>query len=75
MIPEDDESHPGEGLIFPESIEDRGVGVKTWIGVGRGVGGTPSYINAIFFFSPPPHVLIQYVFFSPLPHVSIQHVF
>lgn len=51
MIPEDDESHPGEGLIFPESIEDRGVGVKTWIGVGRGVGGTPSYISIICFFS------------------------
>lgn len=50
MIPEDDESHPGEGLIFPESIEDRGVGVKTWIGVGRGVGGTPSCINTTCFF-------------------------
>lgn len=50
MIPDDDESHPGEGLIFPESIEDRGVGGKTWIGVGRGVGGTLSCINMIYFF-------------------------
>lgn len=50
MILEDDRSHPGEGLIFPESIEDRGIGVKTWIGVGRGVGGTPSYINTTCFF-------------------------
>lgn len=50
MILEDDISHPGEGLIFPESIEDRGVEVKTWIGVGRGVGGTPSCINVICFF-------------------------
>lgn len=52
MIPDDDESHPGEGIIFPESIEDRGVGGKMWIGVGRGVRGTPSYINVIYFFSP-----------------------
>lgn len=52
MIPVDDRSHPGEGFIFPESIEDRGVGVKTWIGVGRGVGGTTSYINVIYFFIP-----------------------
>lgn len=60
MIPVDDRSHPGEGFIFPESIEDRGVGVKTWIGVGRGVGGTPSYINTICFFGG-----------GTLPHVSI----
>lgn len=52
MIFEDDKSHPGEGLIFPESIEDRGVGGKTWIGVGRGVGGTPSYIDVICFLAP-----------------------
>ena len=41
---------PGEGLIFPESIEDRGIGVKTRIGVGRGVGGTPSHIKMNSFF-------------------------
>ena len=45
-----DESHPGEGLIFPESIGDRGIGVKMWIGVGRGVGGTPSHIKMNSFF-------------------------
>ena len=45
-----DESHPGEGLIFPESTEDRGIGVKTRIGVGRGVGGAPLRINIICFF-------------------------
>lgn len=50
MVPEATKATPGEGLIFPESIEDRGVGVKTWIGVGRGVGGTPSYINVTCFF-------------------------
>ena len=46
----DDDDAQGEGLIFPESTEDRGIGVKTWIGVGRGVGGTPSCINMICFF-------------------------
>lgn len=63
MIPEDDESHPGEGLIFPESIEDRGVGVKTWIGVGRGVGGTPSCINTIYFFGAPSLCINTIYFF------------
>lgn len=67
MIFEDDESHPGEGLIFPESIEDRGVGVKTWIGVGRGVGGTPLYINMIrfsfFWGSTPPSYINITCFF------------
>lgn len=57
MMSEDDGSHPGEGLIFPESIEDRGIGVKMWIGVGRDVGGTPSCINITCFLVPPPRIL------------------
>lgn len=59
----------GEGLIFPESIEDRGIGVKTWIGVGRGVGGTPPYIKPNSFFKGTPPYINRIVFFKrrPLP--------
>lgn len=73
MILEDNESHPGEGFIFPESIEDRGVGGKTWIGVGRGVGGTPSCINTICFFWGGGGTLIyQYnMFFFGAPFLYI----
>ena len=56
----------GEGLIFPESIEDRGIGVKTWIGVGRGVGGTPSCITITCFFRGWYPLMYQYnmIFFG-----------
>lgn len=68
MILEATKATPGEGLIFPESIEDRGIGGKTWIGVGRGVGGTPLYINVICFsgrlpsLGVPPLYINVYVF-------------
>ena len=49
-VRKDSNDAQGGGSFFSGSIEDRGIGVKTRIGVGRGVGGTPSYINVICFF-------------------------
>lgn len=46
----DSDDAQGGVSFFRNQPKTGGIGVKTWIGVGRGVGGTPSYINVICFF-------------------------